>query len=284
MLKRKESAMAYPIPAGYNFKVNHKKRDNHFSMATADVYNTMYGVGYMVAGDRLIITPDKTVIVRPGTIQFMHKNLFHRTTHISDGLYENIEIKLRESVTDHIIRVVGKEAFDMLYEQVSITLTPEADAKVRTIMAQIEEEWAHYDSYSNDMIESLMIHLFVTALRGQTPAPAPDILLRQKHQPLLHALSYIQHHYAEDPSLEETAAAVHISGAYLSRLFKQAFDTSYSAFLSEIKISHAQQLLVNTSLSISQVAYQCGYHNSNYFCDAFKKVIGVPPLKYRKGQ
>ncbi|MBR1854188.1 MAG: helix-turn-helix transcriptional regulator [Lachnospiraceae bacterium] len=278
--------MAYPIPAGYNFKVNHKKRDNHFSMATADVYNTMYGVGYMVAGDRLIITPDKTVVVHPGTIQFMHKNLFHRTTYISEGLYENIEIKFRESVIDHLIKVVGQDAFDMLYQQVNITLTPEANNKVRAIMTQIEEEWEHYDSYSNDMIESLVTHLFVTALRGQASAPAstPDTLLRQKHLPLLHALSYIQHHYAEDPSLEETAAAVHVSGAYLSRLFKQAFDTSYSAFLSEIKISHAQQLLLNTSLPVSQVAYQCGYHNSNYFCDAFKKVIGVPPLKYRKGQ
>ena len=55
--------MPAPIHPDYNFKVNHKKRDNHYSMNTAASYENMYGIGYMLSGDRIIVTPQKTVTV-----------------------------------------------------------------------------------------------------------------------------------------------------------------------------------------------------------------------------
>lgn len=276
--------MTIPIPYGYNFKVNHKKKDNHFSMPNAVVYGNIYGACYMVSGDRMLITPNKTVIVHPNTVQFMHKNLYHRTTYVSEGIYENIDIKFRESIAKRIISVIGQEQFDMLYDQICIPLTPEADQQIQQIVALIEQEWNNYDDYSNAVIESLIIQFFVTAIRGQSVSPNLDVILKGKHSPLIDALHYIQRSYAEDPSLKETADAAHVSSAYLSRLFKSELDTSYSQFLTEVKLTHAMHLLLNTNLSISEVAAQCGYQNSNYFCDAFKKVIGISPLKYRKSK
>lgn len=251
-------------------------------MASPDVYGDCYGIGYMISGERMIITPEKTVIVRPATIQFMHKNLFHRTTYVSEGINETFGIKFRESVAEHVISLIGQEQFDNLFEQISITLTPEADTQVLQIAALIEHEWNNYDEYSNAIIEGLVIQLFVTALRGQSVSPDIDKILKEKHLPLVDALHYIQKSYAEDPSLDQTASTVHVSGAHLSRLFKSELGTSYSRFLTEVKLTHAMNLLLNTNLPISEVAGQCGYQNSNYFCDAFKKVIGLSPLKYRK--
>lgn len=276
--------MSVPIPSGYNFKVNHKKRDNNYSMKTAVSHGNMYGIGYMLSGDRLIITPHKTVSVHPGTVQFMHKNLVHRTTYISEGIYENIDIKFRESMVEHIIAVIGQEQFDMLYEQISITLTPKANEQILQITRLIEHEWNNYDQYSDSIIESLVIQFFVTVLRGQSVSPQLDTALKNQHLSLLEAVHYVQCHYAKDPSLKETAEAVHISDAYLSRLFKSKLDTTYSLFLTEIKISHAMELLFNTNLPVSEIANQCGYPNSNYFSDAFKKAIGISPLKYRKSR
>lgn len=274
--------MAIPIPYGYNFKVNHKKRDNHYSMPSADIYGNVYAIGFMISGDRMIITPDKTVIVHPGTVQFMHKNLCHRTTYVSEGIYENIGIKFRESIVERIISVIGQGQFDRLFEQISLTLTPEATEQIYHIVTLIEQEWKRYDDYSDAIISGLVIQFFVTALRGESVSPTYDIKLKEKHTPLLDAVHYVQCFYAEDPSLEETANAAHVSSSYLSKLFKSGLNTSYSRFLTEIKLNHAMNLLLNTDLSISAVAAQCGYQNSCYFCDAFKKVIGISPLKYKK--
>ena len=274
--------MSVPIHPDRNFKVNHKIKDNHYSMRAAESYGTMYGIGYMISGDRMIITPHKTVMVHPGTVQFMHKNLIHRTTYIAEGIYENIDIKFRESVAEHIITIIGQEPFDMLYDRISITLTPEATEQMNRIMKLIEHEWSHYDTYSDTIIESLIVQFFVTALRGQSVSPQIDTLLKDQHLSLIDAIHYIQCHYANDPSLKETARAVHISDAYLSRLFTSQLDTTYSCFLTEIKISHAMELLLNTNLTIAEITAQCGYSNSNYFSDAFKKVIGLSPLQFRK--
>lgn len=274
--------MPVPIHPDYNFKVNHKKRDNHYSMNTAASYDNMYGIGYMISGDRIIITPQKTVTVHPGTIQFIHKNLIHRTTYISEGIYENIDIKFRESVAEHIISVIGQECFNMLYNQISITLTPQATEQIDQIVKLIEHEWNNYDTYSNAIIQGLVVQFFVIALRGQSFSSKNDVILKETHFSLINAIHYVQYHYAEDPSLRKTAEAAHLSDSYLSRLFTSRLDTTYSRFLTGIKISHAMALLVNTNLPIMEIAGQCGYDNSNYFSDSFKKIVGVSPLKYRK--
>ena len=231
--------MPVPIHPDYNFKVNHKKRDNHYSMNTAASYDNMYGIGYMISGDRIIITPQKTVTVHPGTIQFIHKNLIHRTTYISEGIYENIDIKFRESVAEHIISVIGQECFNMLYNQISITLTPQATEQIDQIVKLIEHEWNNYDTYSNAIIQGLVVQFFVIALRGQSFSSKNDVILKETHFSLINAIHYVQYHYAEDPSLRKTAEAAHLSDAYLSRLFTSHLDTTYSRFLTGIKISHA---------------------------------------------
>ncbi|MCM1528018.1 MAG: AraC family transcriptional regulator [Bacteroides sp.] len=251
-------------------------------MPAATSHGNMYGIGYMISGDRIIITPHKTVTVHPGTIQFMHRDLIHRTTYIADGIYENIDIKFRESVAERVSAIIGQEQFDMLYERISITLTPETTDRINQIVKLIEYEWNNYDTYSETVMESLVVQFFVTALRGQSLSPEMDPVLENTHFALPEAIQYIRCHYAEDPSLKETSKAAHISDAYLSRLFTSRLGTTYSRFLTEIKISHAMDLLMNTNLTITEVAAQCGYANSNYFSDAFKKVMGISPLKYRK--
>lgn len=149
--------MTVPIPFGYNFKVNHKKRDNHYSMASINVYGNIYGIGYMISGDRMIITPDKTIVVHPGAVQFMHKNLYHRTTYVSGEIYENIDIKFNESVARHIISVIGQEKFEMLFDQINITLTSEARQHMDEIVKSIEYEWNNYDDYSDTIVKNLLV-------------------------------------------------------------------------------------------------------------------------------
>lgn len=273
--------MSHPIPAGFNIKINHKMMNNHFSMASADVYGDIYGIGFLISADRMIITPEKTIIIRPGNVQFMDKNLFHRTTYLSEGIYENMDIKFRESVANKVILAIGQEQFDRLFHQINLTLTPAAIEQIRSITQLMEQEWEHYDSYSDTVLTNLVIQFFITAIRGQVP-PTPDVVIeRSRNTPFVTALEYLQREYASDPSLITTAAAAHISPGHLSRLFKSELGTSYSRFLTEIKINHASQLLVNTTLSILEIAGQCGYQNSNYFCDAFKKVMEISPMKYR---
>jgi AraC-like DNA-binding protein len=50
-----------------------------------------------------------------------------------------------------------------------------------------------------------------------------------------------------------------------------------------VRLQHAENLLkLRDGKSISEIAYGCGFNDSNYFSDKFKKIYGVSPLRYAK--
>ena len=51
-----------------------------------------------------------------------------------------------------------------------------------------------------------------------------------------------------------------------------------------IRIKNACRLLLETKLSITDIAFECGFNDSNYFGDAFRHMKGVSPNKYRKNK
>lgn len=82
-------------------------------------------------------------------------------------------------------------------------------------------------------------------------------------------------------SLEDVANAIFISPAYLSHLFNNIAGTTYSSYVTSIKIDMAKRLLITTDSSINDIAIKCGFNQASYFATAFKKVVGVTPKKFR---
>ncbi|WP_027085965.1 response regulator transcription factor [Cohnella panacarvi] len=99
------------------------------------------------------------------------------------------------------------------------------------------------------------------------------------------ARQHLRDHY-DDPllSLESTARTIGVSSVYLSRLFKQELETTFVALLTQIRIAKAVQLLNSTTRSIADIADAVGYESQHYFSTAFKKNVGVSPIRYRKGE
>ena len=59
---------------------------------------------------------------------------------------------------------------------------------------------------------------------------------------------------------------------------------TFKDFLNRIRISHAERLLLETNLPMSDVASLCGYESGNYFGDVFKKTKGISPIKFREAK
>ena len=93
---------------------------------------------------------------------------------------------------------------------------------------------------------------------------------------------YIRVHLAEDLTLSEIADHVHISVYYLSHLFKTVTGTTVLAYRNELRLTQAKQLLVGTSLSVSEIAERTGFSGAAYFTEVFSKSEKIPPTEYRK--
>lgn len=93
---------------------------------------------------------------------------------------------------------------------------------------------------------------------------------------------YICNYYNKPISLNEMAKIAYMSPTYFSKKFKRVTGFGFNEYLNNVRIKMATSLLMETQSSITEIATFCGYQDSNYFGDVFKKIIGISPNKYRK--
>ena len=96
------------------------------------------------------------------------------------------------------------------------------------------------------------------------------------------AREYIIAHLDEDLSVEKIAKSVHLSPSHFSRLFREMTGFSPYDALLNLRLERAKELLSQTSLSVSEVAYRTGFHSDANFIYFFKKETKISPLKFRK--
>lgn len=94
-------------------------------------------------------------------------------------------------------------------------------------------------------------------------------------------IEYIQNNY-QKISLHELAEKFHYTDEYASRLIKDLTGLTYSAILRTVRIERAQELLVNTNMTVADIAESIGYETPEYFIRQFKKVRNTTPSQYRK--
>lgn len=95
------------------------------------------------------------------------------------------------------------------------------------------------------------------------------------------SIDYIANHYSESLTVDKIAKIVHLSSSQFSRRFKKQTGTSPYDYILSVRLTKAKELLKNTSLPISEIAYRTGFASDSNFIYFFKKQEGISPLKFR---
>lgn len=93
---------------------------------------------------------------------------------------------------------------------------------------------------------------------------------------------YIARNYHRPLTSERIAAANDMHANYAMNLFRRAFDTTMSTFITQHRISHAQRLLVTTDNPVVCIAFGAGFQSLSRFNEAFKAACGCAPRQYRR--
>ena len=91
----------------------------------------------------------------------------------------------------------------------------------------------------------------------------------------------LEANYAKKFRQQEYAEQLHLNKDHMSRKFKEHYGMGMVAYLNEIRIRKARELLLNTDLQIQEIADSTGYFDSKYFSQQFKKLEGCSPNEYR---
>ena len=92
---------------------------------------------------------------------------------------------------------------------------------------------------------------------------------------------YIRMNLDKPLKCSEVAKAVYLSRGYATQLLQQEKGISLKEFITLEKMTAAQELLRNTTLSISSIASKVGYDNFSHFSQVYKRVLGVSPSEER---
>ncbi len=101
---------------------------------------------------------------------------------------------------------------------------------------------------------------------------------------ILIALSYIDRNFTRELSLTQLSEYVYANASTLSSQFNAEVGMSLSEYVTGLRVRYAGELLVGTSMSVSDIARQAGFASEKYFRELFKRQTGLSPRAYRERQ
>ncbi len=109
-----------------------------------------------------------------------------------------------------------------------------------------------------------------------------DRIVYQNVLRLRPTLSYISENYRSRISVGDLAEQILVTPDYYTKLFRDSIGKTTVDYINCERINHGMILLLETDLSVSEIAEQIGLGSGNYFSKLFKATIGTSPLAYRK--
>lgn len=127
-------------------------------------------------------------------------------------------------------------------------------------------------------------HLFLALLPLALSFPADDRNGAQTGSVILvnRIGQYIAAHYAEPLTLERIGESLNVSPYHIAHAFKEITGFSPIQYAIRRRMGEAQNLLISTDFSATQIAVMVGYDSASHFSSIFKRVVGLPPVRYRQ--
>lgn len=213
---------------------------------------------FFIGGRSYRLVPGDLVLIPDGVIH----NTFYKDTH---------HARLLINCSRRFIPTAAVPACH-LYRNPKIT------NEIYKILIAIEKEYTRPDRWSEESIYCLMKQLFILLARNGNTYTASQ----EGNETVTRAADYLQKHFASDVTLEEMAKFSAVSPEHFSRLFKRETGFGFREYLNLLRLQHAEKLLKQKREgSIAQIAAECGFGDSNYFCVKFKKMYGISPKQFQ---
>ena len=163
-----------------------------------------------------------------------------------------------------------------------VAFSRESIAKVRPLLKTLTCE---NDSFYS-LIKLLIILHELSIDKGMRELSTGQFAANVMHQhssdeSLGRVMDYLSRHYSEVIRLSEVEEMVNMSESSFCRFFKQHTSKSFIDFLTDIRLGAASRALIDSSLSIAEIGYDCGFNNLSNFNRIFKKKKGVTPSEFR---
>ena len=158
--------------------------------------------------------------------------------------------------------------------------TPEDSAPFFDVFNQLFSTAGSAD-YMRDMKINAALSELLVLLMSESWHPE-DATTAKKKASVADVKEFLDSHYAEKITLDKLSTDFYINKYYLTKVFKEQYGQSITAYLLNVRITKAKHLLRFSNKSIEEIGLEVGLGAAHYFSQTFKSVEGVPPSIYQK--
>ena len=234
-------------------------------------YHDMVEIYYLTCGVCDFLIDDKIYKIRQGDVVFVPQGIAHKTNYLS----ANHSRMLINCSAD----LIPKAAYDVISQGTYVFRSVSHRGEIDFIFNRIKCEYYEQDALSDDALLASLSYLFVRVLRSCNSQAVSERRMSCPEK----AVEFIKNNYANKIALSDVAEYCGVSNGHLSRMFKKQMGIGLNEYLYSLRLKRADEMLVNqTGFSISDVAFRCGFNDSNYFSSSFKRKYGISPSERRK--
>lgn len=263
------------------FSIDHKFRSSSFRMKDSHSH-PYFELYYLISGQRKFFIDQKIYNIQARQLILIPPQTLHRTTFATPAPHERMVIMFGSGFLSPLADAYGKNFFQDVLANPQFTLPEDQRPILETLLTSLAGEQENPDLYSPRLIRSHIENLILLLVRLRQTSTASANLLSSSDCMVEQAAAFINRHFSLPITLKDAADAAGLSPSYFSRKFKETTGFGFKEYLNQIRLKKASQALLSTSSSITDIALACGFPDSNYFGDLFRKAVGVSPREFRK--
>lgn len=269
-----------------DFKITKMKQDYRYEMKQ-EHYHDYHEIYYLISGKRKMFLGSKVYTLEAGDLVMIPKGEIHRTTFENEFEEDNVEtfrvvMSFSEAFVSDFVKQLKAKSYEKCFGIRKVSVPLNKRAGLEALFDQLLIEHKDRDELSEYLCKSYCGQVLAFFMRMQDKKEDEEKTLLSSDLDMEKAAQYISNHFQNQITLDFIARKYCMSNSYFSKRFKMVTGFGFKEYLNTVRIRHACDLLLTSDDNITEISYQCGFTDSNYFGDAFRKIMNVSPREYRK--
>ncbi len=222
-------------------------------------YHRLY---FLTEGAAKLRLSDGELDLTPGNVYFI-------------PAYSVRESNIEGTMNKYYIHFQSSSTFFSLYRYLSARYSVPSGENTEYLFKTVVENYSNNSISARFKVQGAM-NLILSDFVSEVTAAVPDLVKFDE------ILKYIDLNYHENITLAKLASIMNISPMYFSNYFKRVFRISPKQYILNKRLMESQRLLLESRLTIKEIAYAVGFENENYFSEFFTAKVGISANKFRK--
>ncbi len=241
--------------------------------------HTFHELVVVKSGCAIHVCDGRAVHISRGSVLYLREDDVHFFDQMNNLCLTNILFKPDELHSSTPLRGLLTDGFQTQLKH--LLLNSKSQQQAEQLMHQIAQENEKKDEYSAVMVECLFSQLAVTLWRANRDRKmlgnAAD-----EYDNMLSLINYLNENHQEDINWNEVSEKFKIPLRTLNRKLQEYTGLTPNNYLGRIRLCQATHLLSHTQNSVTDIAFDCGFNDGNYFSSKFNHAFNMTPLQYRK--